>query len=393
MPESSSAVTETSVRQLIGVAVLIAALSVDLTPVRFSEVAASRWIVLGALALAGIYAARTLDRLSTAERLLFATFGWVLVVAPLSPTPLRSAVVAAALAGTVALGVWIGRHVSWENIQSAAVAGLTGILAIAVVLGDRGSDDGRWLGLSEEANALGEVAAIAVVFGAAALVRRNVLAAPAVLLGVLVLFQTAATIPSFAAFVGVMVVLRPLLANVSPALSRNLAAALVGIPVVGLALVAWLGTGAVGPESDSLTTLNRRTGIWSFLYEQILERPFTGYGPWSAGDLMSAAPFDARVTWGPTHGHNVFVELATMGGLPAAGLFLAAIAVTGWALVRSGHPAGAVAVTLLAMSMTEHLVATPSLALVLIGMIAGPSGAAKASALNRTLQSLSPTRR
>ncbi len=364
-----------SLRCLVGLSALAAVLSVDLTPVRFPQAAAGRWIVLGALSVAGVWAGRTFDfgRLRVGERLLIASFAWVLIVAPMSPTPWRSTVVAAALSGTALVGIAVGRRVRWRDIQAATVAGLTAVLAVAAILGDRGSADGRWLGLSEEANTLGEVAAIAAVMGASMMVNRSWLGFPAVALGTLVLFQTAAAIPALGAALGMTVAAAPLLHRFWPRLGQLAPVAIGAAYAVAVAVVVVLDTEELGEQGKQLKTLNRRTGIWSYLADRIAERPITGFGPWGSQDLLAAAAFDGRVDWGPTHGHNVLVELATMGGLPAAGLFLAAMVATGWRLMQSRHAGIAVALTLLTMSMTEHLVAAPSIALLLFAAIAGAS--------------------
>ncbi len=87
--------------------------------------------------------------------------------------------------------------------------------------------------------------------------------------------------------------------------------------VAGLFLVSVLDTatlfGAIGKDP----TLTSRTPLWAEVWDQILERPLTGYGYagfWLA-DLPRVQEIWWRLGWEPPHAHNGFLDTALQLGI------------------------------------------------------------------------------
>jgi O-antigen ligase len=85
---------------------------------------------------------------------------------------------------------------------------------------------------------------------------------------------------------------------------------------------------AISPE----LTFTGRTALWAFMGEHIAQRPLTGYGFasfWGTEHVLLAdLPFDRE--WdirGIVHGHNGYLDLAIIMGLPALAVAIIAFIV------------------------------------------------------------------
>ena len=74
------------------------------------------------------------------------------------------------------------------------------------------------------------------------------------------------------------------------------------------------------------TTLTGRTPIWIDFTERVHEHLWIGIGNPAAGYAFGNGPFD--------HLHNQYFDLMALGGLPALILYLGALLLTGWMLIR-----------------------------------------------------------
>ncbi len=370
---------------LVAAALLAALLSVDLGPYRYPQLEPSRFVVFLAIGICGAWFARTtsLSERTLAERLLLAAFGWSAAVSLLTFDPFGAVVVGGARFGTLVLGMQLGRALDRARLWPALAVGTTVVLGVGAVLGTP-PDDTRWIGLSEEPNGLAVTAALTVVASIIS-TRRHRVAWIGVLAGAITLFATNAAIPALAAAVGVLVWLTRL---VNPIARRALTAAgLILAASIAIAVVV-LPTEALPGDGYNLETMNERTGIWSYLAERVPEAPFLGHGPTASHDLAALGVFDERVHWGPNHAHSAPLEMAVTGGLPAAALFVVGLVLAICsALRRSDASTAAVAITLAILAITEPLVRDPSLALLLLGMVAvaGPSRESSTTASDDTV--------
>ncbi len=364
----------------MAVAVLAAVLSVDLGPYRHPSLEPSRFVVFLALGIGGAWVARTtpLSARAPSERALLAAFGWLAIVSLLTSDPFGSVIVSGALLGTLLLGTQLAREIDRSRLWPAVAVGATGILGVGAALGSS-LDDARWIGLSEEPNRLAVTAALAVVASVIS-TKQHRAAWIGVVVGTIALFATNAVIPALAATVGFVVWLTRL---ANPTARRALAAGALALAASIVIAVVVLPTEALPGDGYNLETLNERTGIWSYLGERVPEAPFLGQGPGAAHDLASLGAFDERVHWGPTHAHSAPVELVVAGGLPAAALFVVGLVLAiRSALRRQDAATAAVAITLAILAATEPLIRDPSLALLLLGIVAvdGPSRESSATA-------------
>jgi O-antigen ligase len=356
---------------ILAVGGLVVLLSVDLGPHGFPEWSPVRTVVLAFLAVAGVMATVTrpiswADR-SMADRLLIGAFGWVALTAPLAADPAAASLVAAALLGTVLMASAIAYRWPIEQALIGASLGCTVALGASALVGSSTNDDGRWAGLTEEPNSLGVVAAFAVVVGLAT-VGRHRIGFVSVGLGLITLLMTSAALPAAAAGVGALFILLPLVpGNLLPALAGSV----VSLVAATATSIAVISTDSLPGDGEHLKTLNNRTGIWSYLFEFIAERPILGHGAGSTRDLIALGAFDDRVHWTPTHAHNALIEIAVAGALPAALLLTAAVVASLYRARWDGSlEVAALGATFAGLALTEHLVREPTVALLMLALAA-----------------------
>ncbi len=311
--------------------------------------------------------------------LLASSFVWILFVSPLGTNPIRGTLVAAALLATVSIGAAVGSELGWSWFGRVLERVLM-LLLLAAAAMELNKSGFRWHGWAEEPNGLGTIAALGVIAGASALVQRRWWMLPILPLGAVILVLTEARMPAIAALFGVALALRPLL-------GRGFPSALMALGVIsGVVLLSTESLGQRAAELgqlDDITTLTGRTDAWSFLAEEIALRPFTGFGPESTQDLLTAGSGDSRVSWGPTHGHNAAVQMAVHGGWVPAVLFVAAFGAYGLSSRRQPQSdRDAMVLALFLIGITEHLVREPSLVLLILAaaFTAGPASAARRQA-------------
>lgn len=364
----------------LAVALLLAALTIDLPRLGLDVGDTDRLLLLAPLSLCGALLLAVKSSMPRPFRvapsgLFVAAFVWVLIVAPLGESPLQGTIMAASLLGTVLLGLRFGAAASWDSFMPALGLALYLSLLPALAIGSRGSPDGRWRGWAEEPNSLGTLAAIAVVVGLSALGSRRWLV-PLVPIGLFLLLVTEARLPAIAAVVGGLIVFRGQIGRGGPSVAI----------VMGLILTSLLlatdpaADRLLGPDQiDEISTLNGRTPTWGLITEELATRPLTGLGPEATQSFLQSKLTDPRVRWGPTHAHNAALQMAMHGGWPAAMLYLASfIAYAIRAGTRPLATRDAITVCILLVGVTEHLVREPSLPLFVLAACMGSSGAGRA---------------
>ena len=363
---------------LLGLCVLMALLTVDLAWLGVSFDGVGRMLVMGALVVVGAFVvlrspgfSQHLGRAEVA--LLLGSFAWVLLVSPLGWNASRGAIVAAALLATTVIGLEVGRTKGWIWFLNVLGPVLLIVLLVAVVIETVSSEPGRWIGWAEEPNSLGVIAAIGVVVAVSGRLEGRWWLAPLLPVGILVLVMTEARMPIVAAAAGSVLALRPRLGRGSTS-----AVIAVGFVAASALLVLALngGTTSDSEQIDEIGSLNGRTTVWSLIVEEVEEAPFAGIGTEATQEFLEGN--QDQVSWGPTHAHNAFFQMALHGGWPAAFIFVAAF-VGYWRRARFAPVSSrdAVVLTLFLIGITEHLVREPALPLLVfaaaIGSLANPS--------------------
>jgi exopolysaccharide production protein ExoQ len=317
--------------------------------------------------------------------LLTIATGWTLIVSPFGLRGLPDTFAALGLLSFLGVGAALGSHVGWSTVSRTLSWALFVFLAASVVGQLALGGDGRWQGLTAQANRLGIMAAMAVPVGVAELARRRPIGLGLILLGPTLLVLANARTSMAAAALATLVLLRPVIGRVAPVL------ALAGVLA---ALVVVISTGEVerasatvarSGEATEISSLTGRTEIWDRALDLLGPVPVTGIGAASSGEAFREA-FGADFNWNPGHGHNAALQMALNGGWLAAACYVAAFVVY-WRRSRAApNSARDSLVTLLfVVGLTEDLVAIPSASwIVLVTAFAALAAAPSATPADRT---------
>jgi O-antigen ligase len=241
-----------------------------------------------------------------------------------------------ALLATTVFGVdFAVRYSNRDQLRLLAIA-LGGVVLVSVIVqvffpGHIPTTDvmypDAWVGLFGQKNEFGRIVVLATLVILTA-VRKSVggiVIAVLALLTALCLILAAESMTSFAALVGMILVLR-----VAPTL-RWSAGIRRAVQVFG-AVIALPGLYALIHFRDSVTglmgrnaSLTGRVKIWTLSLASIALKPILGYG-YSAFWATSAEAMRINVAtnWTVPHAHNAYIELALELGLVGLGLYAAA---------------------------------------------------------------------
>lgn len=187
---------------------------------------------------------------------------------------------------------------------------------------------GLWRGIYSHKNVTGPMMAI-IAFAGIYLMRRGrwVSGIAIALLALFFIAQTGSKTSLIVTPAVAAIILLPTLAGL-----RGLSVALVLAAVLTTQALTigtvYSGTlDAILRSVESTTTFTGRVGIWEFSKPFLLSKPWTGYGYdgfWLSDRVLFAEqPFDS--TWDPrgiVHGHNGYLDVALILGLPAMLLFV-----------------------------------------------------------------------
>lgn len=192
---------------------------------------------------------------------------------------------------------------------------------------------GLWKGNFSHKNISGPVMAMLVFFGVYFMrAGPRLVGVAMVLLGILFVFKTGSktTIGFMPLVIGLVLF--------STAIKQRWIAVLIALTLIVIVSALTLGSVLFKPMAElavalqSDPTYTGRTTIWTFAFEQLAKRPWTGYGfngfwqsPFTAGSTL---PFDAEWDYRTVvHGHNNYIDIVLMLGIPAGLLFIFAVVV------------------------------------------------------------------
>ena len=253
-----------------------------------------------------------------------------------SLAPLESLHTSVSLMATTLLGVYIGYvlptpvmtrtlSIVFACVMWPSLAALP-VLPSAIVIEPA---TGQWRGLMDHKNTFGAMAAVALLFYVAAIVRRRGVSLWPIAMSVaclLALLLSRSVTSLMACGVGIGAVGWFVAAQRGWLSSRRARRRLLLVSGAGVALAIYSFGPIAGALGRDAATLNGRTPLWWASLRIIRERPLTGYGyhvVWwkQAGTLLPHIPETAG--WQAASAHNALLNTATELGLPAAALLAA----------------------------------------------------------------------
>lgn len=332
--------------------------------------------------------------LSSPLSLLTAATCWTLLVSPFGTRGVPDVFAALGLLSFVGVGAVLGSHLRWSAVSRTLAWALL-VFLVASVLGQVAlGGTGRWQGLAAQANRLGIMAAIAVPVGVAELARRRPVGLGLVLLGPALLVLANARTSMAAAVLATLVLLRPVIGRVAPALAL---AGVLGVLVIVIStgeVERASATVARSGEATEISSLTGRTEIWDRALDLVGPVPLTGIGAASSGQAFGEA-FREDFNWNPGHGHNAVLQMALNGGWPAAICYLGAFVLYWRRSRRAPNSERDGLVTLLfIVGLTEDLVSVPSASWIVLvtafAALAAASREAPASGTTRERHAMLP---
>jgi exopolysaccharide production protein ExoQ len=233
----------------------------------------------------------------------------------------------------VYMTIWLSRIRAIEIMMLVALLMCVGSIFVYFVVPSMGrmqawtegatfGDTGRMKGLTGSANAIGMIAALAIVlsilyyrsFGAFG--RRLAIVLIPSALACLVLSNNRSSMLAIAVAIWFAFLCR---GDTGFKIVLSAAAALFG----GLLLMTFsdeiFSLLSRSGKADEITSATGRSLIWSVVLELSAQRPLLGYGYTSA---LSLLPTDPRLFNVAAHAHNMFLELLFAGGIVLLGIFL-----------------------------------------------------------------------
>jgi exopolysaccharide production protein ExoQ len=265
----------------------------------------------------------------------------------------------------VYMTVWLSRTRAVEIMIFVALAMCVGSIVVYFVVPSMGrmqawtdggtiGDTGRMKGLTGSANAIGMIAAFAIVLSILyyrsfhVWGRRMALALLPSAALCLILSNNRSSMISIATALWFAYICR---GATSLKIVATATAAIVGVAVLVSFPDEIFSVLSRSGRAEEITSATGRSLIWSVILELSAQRPLLGYGYTSA---LSLLPTDPRLFNAAAHAHNMFLELLFAGGVLLLGLFLYAIYRTFLILYRMGSAReAALLVFFLTRGMTE----------------------------------------
>lgn len=362
-------------RVTVTVLLVLGACEPSRTPLRWlSDTSSARWwylVPVWTLALAvGLAEGRGLRRARRAPvGWLLGAMLWTMLVSPFGLLPDVDLAVAAGLTAFVLAGAAIVEAGGWSTIR-ACVFPASSVLMVASALTEVFESDGeRWSGVFRDPNTLGFACVVAVLVGIDRAMRHAGRGGLVLAIGAMpVLLLTDGRVAIVALAAGSIVLLRPMLPRwVLPTMF-----VVVAIGATALLVDDQLGERASRSLSRSgdtreISTLTGRTAIWEVAVDEIGGHPLTGVGAGSTSEVYRWEAPGERINYAEvTHGHDLWVQLALSGGMPAVGFV--AVGVVGYirrAVRRPVRDRDALMLALLVHGLTEDVVAEPRWTLIL----------------------------
>jgi O-antigen ligase len=346
------------------------------TPLRWiTDAQAARWWFLVPLwiaaAMVGLADGRGLrGAVRAPARWLLAAAVWMMLVSPVGLVPHLDLATSAGLAAFVLAGCAVVEVGGWPRMRAALFPASVILLSASALTELSGLDGERWMGVFRDANALALGCVVAAVSGLDRWMRRRGAG------GLLLMWSSIPLLLLSDGRMAMVALVVALAVVVRPALPRGfLTAAL----VVGLVAGAWLLADGSRREqlgrsvsrsgdTEELATVTGRTAIWEVALRNVGDRPLTGVGAGSTPEVFASAPPDGRIEYFEVvHGHDLWVQLALSGGIPA--VVLVALGGVGYARRAARRPIRdreALVLAIVIQGLTEDVVAEPHLALLVV---------------------------
>jgi O-antigen ligase len=292
---------------------------------------------------------------------------WMMVVSPFGLVPHLDLATAAGFTTFVLFGASIVDAGGWPRLRGAVFPASVVLLTASVLTELSGIGGSRWMGVFRDPNALAFGCVIAALSGLDRWMRggRGGLLLAAAALPILVL--TDGRMAMIALVVGAAALVRPVL-------PRFVVPAALLITVVGALFLATdtsLGerasrTVSRSGEASEIATVTGRTEIWDVAIDDLRHRPLTGIGAGSTPEAFEVAVEQGRIGFAVTHGHNMWIQLGLSGGVVAVAF--AAIGSASYAVrarIRPVRDRDALMLAILIHGLTEDVVAEPRYTLII----------------------------
>ncbi len=256
----------------------------------------------------------------TPAKWLVAFAVWQLATASLGLKPQVSTLLSLGMLAYVCLGAVLTANGGWARARNYLTFAMAMVMVASGALYATGQGGFlRLEGIMNHPNALGGGAGIAMVLFLHRFLRGQNWALGLFLLSGVLVYLTDSRTALAGAFLGLMILMGDLWPRwVIPAVFAVLFAIVTVVTQTDLLTENAESLSRSG-SAEELSSLTGRTDIWSIAVAGIEDSVVHGYGPGSTTDLFAEIkPDNVLGTFEINHAHNMWLQLALIGGLPSA---------------------------------------------------------------------------
>ncbi len=295
---------------------------------------------------------------------------WTLAISPFGLKPPSDLVMAFGLLAFVIYGAWYVERRGWIAVEQVLWPVLWTLVIIngaAIVL--TGQLGERAMGASGSFNGLANVAALSAFVGVVRWSqgdRRGVVLLGA---GLLLLVLSDGRVSQLSLLLAVVVASRGRLPKWAALVPAVVLFAGAGFAMWAQSEEAIAEAVSRSGQTDEIVTVTGRTPLWRTAIEGIESEPVTGFGAASTSEFFATVDSESarEIEFEVNDAHNLVLQTALNGGIPAAMLLVASICSFGARARRSVVPIrDGVVVIILVHGLTEHVVREPDGLLVLL---------------------------